>query len=225
MKRKTLTALAAAFAVAAIPALAQEQGESAPAGLSEDQAIELARIVNAAGDETAEAIATAVKDVLSNAEDAASVVGDLTAALSAAVVAQGGKDVPRNLADIVAAVAASVPGDAASALAERATAVIVVATSSRSFSELVPEDIAAAVADAADDPLSVITARDAADARALFLRILAILTPDTYTTHSDIDALFILANRSDGTGTGVGHAPSKKPSHSVRPSPTPTGLR
>ena len=70
MKNKFLLAFAASFAVIAAPAFAQEDA-AAPAGLAEDQAIELARIVNAAGDDTKEAIATAVKDVLGNAEDAA----------------------------------------------------------------------------------------------------------------------------------------------------------
>lgn len=201
MKIKILTVFAAAFAVAAIPVLAQEQGEAAPAGLSEGQALELARIVNAAGDETKDAIATAVKDVLSNAEDPAAIVDDLAAALAAAVVAQGSKDIFQNLADIVAAVAASAPGDAATALAERAAATIATASGISAFSELVPEDIA--VADAVEDPLSVVTAKEASDNRALFARIYEILTPDTYTMHSDGDANFLLDN-PPGTKVGPG---------------------
>lgn len=200
MKNKFLLAFAASFAVIAAPAFAQEDA-AAPAGLAEDQAIELARIVNAAGDDTKEAIATAVKDVLGNAEDAAACVGDLSAALAAAVVAQGSRQVAQNLADIVGAIAASAPGDAASALAERAAATIVTATGSRAFAELVPEEIAAAVADAVEDPLSVVTAKDATDTRALFARIYEILTPDTYTMHTDLDAYFLLGN---GPGAGSG---------------------
>ena len=202
MKRKILTAVAAAFAAAAIPAFAQDQGESAPAGLSEDQAIELARIVNAAGDETKDAIATVVKDVFSNAEDPAAIVDELAASLAAAVVAQGGKDVVQHLADIVAAISAAAPGDASSAFAERAAATISTASGISSFSELVPEELAESVADAIEDPLSVVTAKEVADNRALYTRIYEILTPDTYTMHSDNDAHFLLGNGSGKVGPG-----------------------
>lgn len=200
MKSKSLIAFAAAFAVTVAPSFAQEEA-SPPAGLPVDQAIELARIVNAAGDETKDAIATVVKDVFSNVEDVAACVGDLSAALAAAVVAQGSRQVAQNLADIVGAIAASAPGDEASALAERAAATIVTATGSRAFAELVPEEIADAVADAVEDPLSVVTAKDATDTRALFARIYEILTPDTYTMHTDLDAHFLLGN---GPGAGSG---------------------
>ena len=202
MKKESFRAFAAAILAAMAPALFAQGQDEAASGISADQALELARIVNAAGDDTKEAIGTVVKDVLASAGDANAAAGEISAALAAAVVAQGGKDVAQNLAEIVAAVAATAPADGASALAERAAAAIVAATGIRSFADLVPEGIATAAADAAEDPLSVITAKDARDLRDIFTRIYTILTPDTYTTHGDGDAVFMLGTGSAAVGPG-----------------------
>lgn len=200
-------ATVAVIATAAPALRAQEaEAETPPVGVSDGQAVELARIVNAAEpDDVKDAISTVVKDVMASADDANLAAGQISAALAAAVVARQGPNTPELLAAIVAAVSASGSGDSASALAERAAASIVAATGTKAFVEFLPESIASAASDAADDPLSVLTAKDANAVKALYAKVLEILTPDRYAVGTDNDAVFV-RDTTSATGRALADA-------------------
>lgn len=221
MKIKISKLIAGAVLIAfCSPSLhAQEASATEDAGLSFGQALELARIVNATStDQAADVIDTVVKDVMANAADPNVVAGQITAALVAAIVEKQQPRRNEEVAQVVSSVAGSASGDAAAALAERSAATVAAVSAMTAFKDFVDKAFAEAAADAASDPLSVLTVRDAAAYKALYESVLRALTPEHYIPPTDTDALFIPAPPS---GSGV-----QRSSHGVsRPSPTPVGRR
>lgn len=219
-------AVAAVLAATAPALVAQEEataGEPAaePSGLTQGQALDLARIVNAASpDEVKEAIDTVVRDVIASAGDTNRVAGQLSAALAAAIAAKDAPTGPAELAMIVSAMADSAQGDASAALAERCAATIAAVSAMTSFADKVPEEISTAVADAVADPLSVISAREAYSFKEIFDYVLRVLTPGTFHLGTDGDAVFVIPMSGSGETTE-----KKKEKKIVRDSPTPVGRR